>query len=83
MAGGNDFSRTYISLSGLQKNYVSRKERSAHIEEEYECEREVSLLYLILMVGTVWLGLTLFNFVKTPYLSPRYQLYVSLDRFLL
>ncbi|XP_023337083.1 sodium bicarbonate transporter-like protein 11 [Eurytemora carolleeae] len=50
---------------------LSRKERSAHIEEEYECEREVSLLYLILMVGTVWLGLTLFNFVKTPYLSPR------------
>ena len=66
-----------------EKNYISRKERSAHIEEEYECEREVSLLYLILMVGTVWLGLTLFNFVKTPYLSPRYELYVFLNRCLL
>ena len=34
-----------------------------------QCEREVSLLYLILMLGTVWLGLTVYNFTKTPYLS--------------
>ena len=35
------------------------------------CQKEVPLLYLILMLGTVWLGLTLFDFVKTPFLSPR------------
>ena len=34
-----------------------------------ECQREVSLLYLILMLGTVWFGLTVYNFIKTPYLS--------------
>lgn len=33
------------------------------------CEPQVSLLYLILMLGTVWLGVTVFNFIKTPYLS--------------
>jgi len=38
---------------------------------DYVCEKDVPLLYLILMLGTVWLGLTLFNFVKTPYLSAR------------
>ena len=30
-----------------------------------ECLRENSLLYLLLMLGTVWLGLSLYNFTKT------------------
>ena len=29
------------------------------------CQREHSLLYLFLMLGTVWLGLSLYNFTKT------------------
>ncbi|VDI33414.1 solute carrier family 4 (sodium borate transporter), member 11, partial [Mytilus galloprovincialis] len=33
------------------------------------CERDVSLLYLILLLGTLWLGVTLYNFTKTPYLN--------------
>ncbi|CAL1530346.1 unnamed protein product [Lymnaea stagnalis] len=33
------------------------------------CMRESSLLFLLLMLTTVWLGLTLFNFTKTPYLT--------------
>ena len=37
----------------------------------YPCQRDVPLLYLILMLGTVWLGVSLFNFIKTPYLSAR------------
>ncbi|GFS14431.1 sodium bicarbonate transporter-like protein 11, partial [Elysia marginata] len=34
-----------------------------------ECMRENSILFLLLMLGTVWAGLTLFNFTKTPYLT--------------
>jgi len=30
-----------------------------------DCLRENSLLYLLLMLGTVWLGLSLYNFTKT------------------
>jgi hypothetical protein len=30
-----------------------------------DCRRENSLLYLLLMLGTVWLGLSLYNFTKT------------------
>ncbi|ESO01913.1 hypothetical protein HELRODRAFT_65855 [Helobdella robusta] len=30
---------------------------------------ENSLLYLLLMLGTVWLGLSLYNFTKTPFLN--------------
>ncbi|XP_077861478.1 solute carrier family 4 member 11-like [Saccoglossus kowalevskii] len=33
------------------------------------CTRENSLLYLILLFGTVWLGLLLYNFTKSPYLD--------------
>ncbi|ESN99082.1 hypothetical protein HELRODRAFT_107158 [Helobdella robusta] len=34
-----------------------------------ECSRENSLLYLLLMLGTAWLGLSLYNFTKTPFLN--------------
>jgi len=30
-----------------------------------DCERDVSLLYLVLLLGTLWLGVTLYNFTKT------------------
>jgi len=30
-----------------------------------ECLRETSLLYLLLTLGTAWLGLSLYNFTKT------------------
>ncbi|XP_052274029.1 solute carrier family 4 member 11-like [Dreissena polymorpha] len=33
------------------------------------CQRERSVLFLLLMLGTVWIGLTLFNFTKTPFLT--------------
>jgi len=45
--------------------------RAAEISDDLPCQREVSLLYLILMLGTVWLGVSLFDFIKTPYLSSR------------
>ncbi|KAK7501045.1 hypothetical protein BaRGS_00007530 [Batillaria attramentaria] len=34
-----------------------------------ECLRENSILFLLLMLGTLWMGLTLFNFTKTPFLT--------------
>lgn len=36
---------------------------------EDECLKENSLLIVLLMFGTLWLGLFLFNFNKTPYLN--------------
>ena len=47
-----------------------RSKRAAEVTD-IDCDRAVSLLYLILMLGTVWFGLTLFDFVKTPFLSAR------------
>ncbi|GFO18295.1 sodium bicarbonate transporter-like protein 11 [Plakobranchus ocellatus] len=38
-------------------------------DKEYECAREISLLYLLLLLGTLWLGVTLFTFKDTPYLT--------------
>ncbi|CAG2252547.1 BTR1 [Mytilus edulis] len=34
------------------------------------CERDVSLCYLILLLGTLWLGVTLYNFTKTMRIHP-------------
>lgn len=34
-----------------------------------DCKRENSLLFLLLMFGTVWLAVSLYNFNKTPYLQ--------------
>ncbi|CAG0899129.1 unnamed protein product, partial [Cyprideis torosa] len=33
------------------------------------CHRESSMLFLLLMLGTVWVGVSLYNFNKTPYLQ--------------
>jgi len=56
-------------LSALGHN-ISK--RAAEIDpSDVVCEKDVPLLYLILMLGTVWLGLTLFNFTKSPFLSGR------------
>lgn len=43
--------------------------RAAEVDPNAPCQMEVSLLYVILMLGTVWLGITLFNFIRTPYIS--------------
>ncbi|PAV87728.1 hypothetical protein WR25_03764 [Diploscapter pachys] len=34
-----------------------------------QCRRDTSILYMLLMFGTLWLGLFLYNFRKTPYLT--------------
>ncbi|VDP35552.1 unnamed protein product [Heligmosomoides polygyrus] len=39
------------------------------IEDGVLCRRDTSILYMLLMFGTLWLGLFLYNFRKTPYLT--------------
>jgi len=65
---GEDESVVSPVLSAIAHNITKR---AAEIPDDLPCQREVSLLYLILMLGTVWLGISLFDFVKTPYLSSR------------
>jgi len=50
---------------------LDRSRRGAEVAADLPCQKEVFLLYLILMLGTVWFGVTLFTFIQTPYLSPR------------
>ena len=64
----NESSGVVPLLSAMAHNITKR---AAEEEVVHVCQKEVPLLYLILMLGTVWLGLTLFDFVKTPFLSPR------------
>ncbi|CAD5209194.1 unnamed protein product [Bursaphelenchus okinawaensis] len=33
------------------------------------CHRDTSVLYVLLMLGTMWMGMSLYNFRKTPYLT--------------
>ncbi|XP_070197517.1 solute carrier family 4 member 11-like [Littorina saxatilis] len=33
------------------------------------CKREISVLYLLLLLGTAWVGVMLYNFTRTPYLT--------------
>jgi len=57
-------------LASALLNHTVTKRAAMETEPE-TCQREVALLYLILMLGTVWLGVSLFDFVKTPFLSDR------------
>lgn len=36
---------------------------------EEQCSRDSSLLYILLTLGTVWLGTFLYKFKQTPYLT--------------
>ena len=40
-----------------------------YYDEDVKCDAGKSFLSVILMLGTLWLGVTLFNFKKTPFLS--------------
>ena len=42
---------------------------TAAATEVLECNRASSLLFLLLMFGTVWIGVSLYNFNKTYFLS--------------
>ena len=42
---------------------------TASYDKDMSCEPNVAFLSLILMVGTLWLGVTLFDFTRTPFLK--------------
>ena len=59
-------------------NHTETKELAHSLEKRasegigsQDCNSDESFLALLLMLGTLWLGLTLFNFKKTPFLSKR------------
>lgn len=41
----------------------------SQVDSDIGCHRDTSILYLLLMFGTLWLALFLYNFRKTPYLT--------------
>ncbi|KAI9563404.1 hypothetical protein GHT06_010867 [Daphnia sinensis] len=62
---------TYYIVNETRTNSSTAEALIAAIEEPMaiECNQASSLLFLLLMLGTVWLGVSIFNFKKTPFLS--------------
>ena len=49
-------------LNGTMTTAMPNNATASPIEE---CLREKSILFLLLVVGTLWVGVSLFNFTKT------------------
>ncbi|XP_052776560.1 solute carrier family 4 member 11-like isoform X2 [Mya arenaria] len=68
-----DFNKNYYNpacASNAPATNLSLTNASVPVTDPaHECLRENSVLFLLLMLGTVWVGLTLFNFTKTPFLT--------------
>lgn len=60
----NNFQKHYNIPEYANDNFTNMT--SAIISK---CQRDVSLLYLLLLLGTLWLGATLYNFKTKPYLN--------------
>ncbi|KAK4329121.1 hypothetical protein Pmani_000532 [Petrolisthes manimaculis] len=58
-----------VTGPGSQVNTLSHDTNVSNVFEVEVCRRENSILYLLLMFGTLWLGVMLYNFNKTPYLN--------------
>lgn len=57
-------------LQNLTFNLTTSTAHSHNVDEvSVECHRDTSILYILLMFGTLWLGMFLYNFRKTPYLT--------------
>ncbi|KAJ8040324.1 Sodium bicarbonate transporter-like protein 11 [Holothuria leucospilota] len=50
-------------------NNATQLPTASSVTSSVECLKENSLLYAILMFGTLWLGVTLYNFTKSPFLD--------------
>lgn len=57
-----------VAASNITAN-ISSNISDTLTQSPSECERDVSLLYLLLLLGTLWVGVMLYNFTKTPYLN--------------
>jgi sodium borate transporter 11 len=61
---------TTNAVRNLTSNLVTSTLSNLGKEENpVECHRDTSILYMLLMFGTLWLGMFLYNFRKTPYLT--------------
>lgn len=67
MTKGLKSSLTYFILNETRTNSSTVETLISAIEEPMaiECNQASSLLFLLLMLGTVWLGVSIFNFKKT------------------
>lgn len=57
-----------VNNTALLPSLLNETELLQHLQHT-GCHRENSLLFLLLMLGTVWLAVSLYNFNKTPYLQ--------------
>ncbi|KAF8790135.1 Sodium bicarbonate transporter-like protein like [Argiope bruennichi] len=75
-----NFNHNYFSHACMEENTPSVEfplwianstinETQGEVSLTSPCKRENSLLFLLLMCGTVWLAVSLYNFNKTPYLQ--------------
>ncbi|XP_043218670.1 sodium bicarbonate transporter-like protein 11 [Amphibalanus amphitrite] len=68
----HNFNRNYLSAAcqGVASNATQYLAAANGTDSQQgECLRESSVLYLLLMLGTLWVGVSLYNFNKTPYLE--------------
>lgn len=66
----NDFLKNYLTEECAKLDmYLARNSSLNSTDEIPVCHRESSLLFLLLMLGTLWLATTLYNFNQTPYLQ--------------
>ncbi|XP_071087191.1 solute carrier family 4 member 11-like isoform X1 [Haliotis cracherodii] len=59
---------TSVTTTVADNMSTTLSDLAQHAPEEV-CRRDISMLYLVLLFGTVWIGVTLFNFKNTPYLT--------------
>ena len=74
-----DFSRNYATTACKQYDDYWKMQRAnttlcdvnitGAFASEDACARDTSLLYILLTLGTVWLGTFLYKFKQTPYLT--------------
>ncbi|KER21998.1 hypothetical protein T265_14956, partial [Opisthorchis viverrini] len=74
MMEANQTNKTLKNIIGFTANSAEHLDENLSKEagfllESSSCNKEVALLYLLLLLGTVWLSLYLYNFTKTPFLT--------------
>ncbi|XP_052090408.1 solute carrier family 4 member 11-like isoform X1 [Mytilus californianus] len=69
LSQGSFVNQTNISAVTTQMPSTNLSDTTTAANMIQECLKENSILFLLLMLGTVWLGITLYNFTKTPFLN--------------
>ncbi|CAJ0598656.1 unnamed protein product [Cylicocyclus nassatus] len=65
------FKRNYSGCDSMNTTNVNSTliNATSEMDNGALCRRDTTILYMLLMFGTLWLGLFLYNFRKTPYLT--------------